>query len=464
MHQSIFEFLDAKRNPALQYIDAARGKSYTWGEVTSLNLPLTGKKLCFLYLDNSVVSVSLLLSALRTKQCICLLSADLKPELKEGLEKNYKPALIADQQRTVITGYQRKEIIAPTGESMNIFENADIQYSIHPDLSVLLPTSGTTGSPKFVKLTDENVISNLVSVTQYLPIDKSDSTPLNLPVYYSYGFSVLLTNTLAGGKIICTNESILSRKFWNQFAEFGCTNFSGVPFTYEMLTRIGFEKMQGFKLRYFTQAGGKLDVKFRKIFAEYALKHEARFFVMYGQTEAAPRMSYLDPAFALAKIDSIGKPVPGGSFSIDPETGELIYKGKNVFKGYSYTPADLNKLEDIPELRTGDLARVDEDGFYYITGRLNRFVKLFGNRVGLDEAEQQLRKKFEGTIGCAGINDNFILVFSNNNALNGDEVRNYISGLYGIHITAVKYKYMADIPLNSNQKIDYPKILAQHGG
>ncbi|HWB63308.1 MAG TPA: AMP-binding protein, partial [Chitinophagales bacterium] len=448
---TLFEYINTHHRPSLRYIDAKTGHSYNWEEMSSVQLPVenTTKQLCFLYLDNSVACISIFFSLLRTPHCVCLLSGDLKEELKENLESTYSPGIIIDAKRDAVTGYLKRVAYTPDNVLLPVYINDKVQHQIHPALRILLPTSGTTGSPKLVKLTDENFISNATSILGYLPITEEDTAPLNLPVYYSYGLSVLLSNSIGGGKILCTNESVLSRNFWEQFKQSGCNSFAGVPYTYEMLRRIGFEKMEGLHLKYFTQAGGKMDVKLRKVFADYAVEHNCQFFVMYGQTEATARMSYLGPQYAYSKIEAIGKPIPGGKFMLDEQTGELVYEGRNVFKGYAYNANDLQGIENILALRTGDLARVDEEGFYYITGRLNRFIKLYGNRVGLDEVEQQLRKKFDGTIGCTGVNDQFLLIFSDNAALDANEVRNYVSGIFGLHISALRFKLVEPIPLNA---------------
>lgn len=462
---TLIDYIKENHSSTLVYIDGDSGVRAKWEEISCLQFPLSDerKKLAFLYLDNSIISVSILFSMLRAGNCICLLNQNLETELKEGLESKYHPSYIFDTKREEIRNYRKADVNGLKDLSISVFYTDIYKYIVHHELCILLPTSGTTGSPKLVKLTDENLIANATSVIQYLPITPADSTPLNLPIYYSYGLSILLTNSIAGGQIICTNESILSRNFWNLFMKYQCNNFSGVPYTYEMLDRIGFSKMEGLNLKYFTQAGGKLDTKYRIIFGEYAAKHDARFFIMYGQTEAAPRMAFLDPQELFTKIESIGKAIAGGKFEIDSANGELTYQGKNIFRGYALGWSDLDHLEVIETLRTGDLSYADDEGFYYISGRLNRFVKLFGNRIGLDEVEQRLRKKFECTIGCTGVNDQFILVVSDSEALSADDVKTFLSTLFGIHASAIRFRFVHSIPLNSNHKIDYPKILTEYG-
>jgi acyl-CoA synthetase (AMP-forming)/AMP-acid ligase II len=330
---------------------------------------------------------------------------------------------------------------------------------IHPEIKILLSTSGTTGSPKFVKLTDTNFIANTESITDYLPITETDVCVLNLPIYYSYGLSLLLTNIVRGGQIICTNESVLSRGFWTLFENYKCTTLAGVPYTYEMLLRLGFVKQKYPALKYITQAGGKLNEKTLKIFADYCASNNIDFFVMYGQTEAAARMSYLSPKMLKSKLGSIGKPIKNGTFRIEPGIKELIYSGPNVGCGYANDVNDLKECVPVKELYTGDMAQMDSDGYFYITGRLKRFVKLFGFRIGLDEVENDLKSNFNCFIGCAGIEDKALLIFTNTKDIDELDIRNYVSTRYKLHISAIKYYFIEEIPLTNNQKVNYQTII-----
>ena len=197
-----------------------------------------------------------------------------------------------------------------------------VEKQLHADLKVLLSTSGTTGTPKLVKLSEANLRANAQSILAYLPIKQDDVTPLNLSICYSYGLSVLTSNSLAGGTIVCTNKDILSKDFWADFEKLGYTTLAGVPYIYEMLNRIGFLKKNYPQLRYMTQAGGKLSSKLAEVFSTHLKSQNKDFFIMYGQTEATARMSYLHPSYIESKIDSIGKAIPNGTFSIDKETNE----------------------------------------------------------------------------------------------------------------------------------------------
>jgi len=459
---ALFEYINSKASPTLTFIGADSKEAITWKELNS-SLPdfkSESKKLAFLYVDNSLASVKVIIAFLKSNHAFCLLNSNLNEDLKRRLENIYKPDYIFDKD---LNRGDSSKVVYESG-AFKLIEIKQNESPVHKDIKILLSTSGTTGSPKFVKLTDSNFINNAESILDYLPINSEDTTILNLPVNYSYGLSVLITNILKGSRIICSNETVLSRNFWNIFKEYNCNNLSGVPYTYEMLVRLGFLKMTGLKLKYMTQAGGKLKENTRMIFAEHAKKNDIRFFVMYGQTEATARMSYLPADKLTEKPGSIGKPIKNGNFTIDKSTQELIYSGPNVGCGYAENRMDLSNCEPLAVLHTGDLAKADEDGFYYITGRLNRFVKLFGNRVSLDELETDLNSVFHGFIGCCGIEDRMLLIFSDMKNLVPETICNYVSDKYKIHISAIKYVSLNEIPLNTNQKVNYQAVIQEHAG
>jgi acyl-coenzyme A synthetase/AMP-(fatty) acid ligase len=269
----------------------------------------------------------------------------------------------------------------------------------HPDLALLLSTSGSTGSPKLVRQSRQNVLSNAQAIASYLKIGPGDRPVTTLPLHYTYGFSVLSSHLQVGATLLVTERSVMEKPFWTFLKEGGATSLAGVPYTYQMLKRLGFLRMDPGALRTLTQAGGKLSDALVREFAEFAALSGIDFYVMYGQTEATARMSYVPAARALEKAGSIGVAIPGGElFLIDPTGGEITaidvkgelgYRGPNVTMGYAEQRTDLSKGDELQGiLRTGDLALRDSDGYYYITGRLSRFAKLFGKRVSLDDLEQ----------------------------------------------------------------------------
>ncbi len=269
-------------------------------------------------------------------------------------------------------------------------------HDLHPDLALLLSTSGTTGSPKLVRLSRSNLQTNAEQIATYLQVRGSDVAPTSLPLHYCYGLSVLNSHLLTGAAVLLTDRSVVDPCFWEDFRTAGATTLAGVPHTFDLLDRVGFDRMELPSLRYLTQAGGRMDPDQVRRYAELGQRRGFDLFVMYGQTEATARMTYLPPDLAVERPGAIGVPVPGGSVRLDPVAGaeegvgELVYRGENVMLGYARTPADLARGRTVHELRTGDLARYDGHGLLEVVGRRSRFAKVLGLRVDLDRAEQLL--------------------------------------------------------------------------
>ena len=452
-------FESALGNENLKYIDALdRDNHFTLKKLNEEDFAVfddLGNSLVFIYTDNSLRSIKAFWIFMKSKHCIALLSDNLSLKQKNALEIKYKPKYIVDLNRKEVAGYQYRLI----GSSMEIMVSMEPQnYSIHNEIKILLSTSGTTGSPKFVKLSEQNILQNTKSICDYLPIIKDDVVPLNLPINYSYGLSVLLTNSVLGGQIICSVPDILQREFWNALEEYGFTSIAGVPFVYEMLDRFGFVDKAYPSLRYMTQAGGKLNDELVEKFGLYSLENHIKFYIMYGATEASARMSFLEPDKIITKKGSIGKPIKNGSFEIDSTTSELIYKGPNVFGGYASDYSDLDNYDTSNVLQTGDLARKDSDGYYYIEGRIKRFVKLTGLRINLDEVEELIFAITEIPAKCLGVNDKHLIVFYIQSKLDVKNLKKELSKELRIHNSFIRFKEINNFPLTANGKIDYKKL------
>ena len=337
---------------------------------------------------------------------------------------------------------------------------------INAHLSLLIPTSGSTGSPKFVRQSYENIFSSIDQVSQSLNIQLQDRAITTMPLNYTYGLSIINSHIYNGASIVINKYSFIDKNFWNILKDKQANNFGGVPFMYEMLDRIGFQKKITKNLKYITQAGGKLSEKLSKKFTQICKNNNLKFITMYGQTEATSRMSFLDWEFSETKIGSIGKAVKGGKFSlidkngsyinISNSVGELVYEGKNVSMGYSDGYLDLNKPDDNKgKIFTGDLAEKDNEGFYYIRGRLKRFSKIFGVRINLDEIEVLLKKQ---GIECICTGDDKVLFFYLVNIFDKEETTNKISKNIGMHKSAIHLKKIKIIPRNSSGKILYSEL------
>ncbi len=244
-------------------------------------------------------------------------------------------------------------------------------------------------------------MSNARSIALYLGLTPDDRAITSLPLYYSYGVSVVTSHLSSGGSLALTEARPHTEEFWIEFSAMEATSFAGVPLTYELLEEIGFPFREIPGLESMTQAGGRLDPDRVIKFSHELGQHGVKFWVMYGQTEASPRITYLPPEMTEAFPESVGYPIPGGTIRLmDPdgktvretnEPAELCYQGPNVMMGYAHDRSDLAKEAEIEVLHTGDIAKRDRGGRYQIVGRATRWVKVAGKRISLDGIEQDVK-------------------------------------------------------------------------
>lgn len=367
--------------------------------------------------------------------CVVLLTEELTGELGA----TYDPDVVVEGGRVVS-------------------ERARSAHRLHPELALLLSTSGSTGSPKLVRLSARNLLANAESIAEYLAIGPADRAATTLPLFYCYGLSVVHSHLLRGASLLLTDRSVLEPEFWDEFRAHRATSFAAVPYTVDLLDRIDFAEMSLPDLRYVTQAGGRLDPARVRAYARLGTAAGWRFFVMYGQTEATARMAYLPPELAAEHPDCIGIPVPGGHFTLEPvddgTADELVYHGPNVMLGYAREPADLALGRTVEALRTGDLARRTGDGLYQVVGRLSRFAKLFGLRIDLGRVESELAAA-GFTAACA--DDGTRLIAAVDHAGTGDPTA-VIARVSGLPASAIAVATVAELPRLANGKIDYPAV------
>ena len=447
----MFDFSKFVNNVAIVSDD---GKSYTYAqlqaEADKLKPKLKEGELAFCLCTNTPECIFGYVALLQKGVATVLLDANKDKELLHHLLSIYAP----------------NWIWGPTTEGYILFRNSDELHRINPKVALLLTTSGSTGSPKLVKLTARNIMSNAESIAEYLKIDESERPITTLPMYYSFGMSVINSHLIRGATILLTDKSLMQGEFWNFLREQRATSMSGVPYTYEILKRLHFFKMELPYLKTLTQAGGKLNANTVREYVEDAISKKRKFIVMYGQTEAGPRISWLPFEYALEKYSSIGIAIPGGKLSIrdsggneiiTPDTdGELIFSGPSVCMGYAECLDDLAKDdENHGVLHTGDIARMDSDGFFYITGRMKRFVKIWGNRCNLDAVEQ-LVKVITTNCACVG-NDDKITIFVEERGLE-QSIIDFLSAKMKLHPSAFSVKDIDVIPKKDTGKIDYPAL------
>jgi acyl-CoA synthetase (AMP-forming)/AMP-acid ligase II len=469
------------------------GRTFTYAELAEAGAKFAdavgGRKLIFILCTNTFESVAAYTGALNHGIVPLLLAADIDKDLLKNLKETYKPAYIyapALNTAPALSSSGALPSLSSSGLTRGSLTDTtqggatttcayqltptdyETPYPLHPDLALLLTTSGSTGSPKLVRQTYANVKANTESIIKYLEITEEERAITTLPMNYTYGLSIINTHLYAGATMLLTDRSLIEKEFWEFFKNEKATSFGGVPYTYEMLEKLRFLRMDLPSLKTMTQAGGKLSPALHKQFAEYAQSTHKRFVVMYGQAEATARMSYLPPERSIEKFGSIGIAIPGGKLTLidaegrrieTPDTvGELEYEGANVTPGYAEKGEDLAKGDEREgKLITGDMAKMDADGYFYIAGRKKRFLKIYGNRVNLDETERLIKEKFtEADCACAG-EDDHMKVYITDETL-AEAVRTYISEKTNLNRAAFTVLPIKEIPRNPSGKIQYGEL------
>lgn len=403
----------------------------------------TQRRLVLLAAANDVDSVVGYLAALGAGHPVLLAPGD-KPAALDALLTAYDP-----------------DVVLRTGDGTPVLDERrpGTRHELHPDLALLLSTSGSTGSPKLVRLSHENLAANAEAIAEYLGIGPDDRAATTLPMSYCYGLSVLNSHLLRGAGLVLTDLSVVDPCFWDLFRARRATSLAAVPYTFELLERVGFAGMDLPHLRYVTQAGGRLAPEKVEQWARTGERAGWDLVVMYGATEATARMAYLPPELAAERAGTIGVPIPGGEFRIDPvdglPDGELVYSGPNVMLGYAEHPGDLAAGRTVEELRTGDLARRHADGLYEVVGRRSRFVKIVGLRVDLGQVERILAE-LGASAAAAGSDDGLVV------AVEGEHdpglLEKVLAGTLGLPRAALRVHAVDRLPRLGTGKVDYPAV------
>jgi surface polysaccharide O-acyltransferase-like enzyme len=395
-------------------------------------------RLLALHARNDLDSLLWYLAALANQNPVLLLADGQQLDYTEILT-TYTPALVA-----------RGKTLTETSNMPN--------QPLHPELAVLLSTSGSTGSPKLVRLSLGNLTANASAIGDVLHIRATDRAITTLPMAYSYGLSVINSHLLAGATIVLTNLSVVDPCFWKLLASEQVTSFAGVPYTYELLDRVGFAEKKLPHLRYITQAGGRLGADRVRSYSEVGKRQGWDFHVMYGQTEATARMTHLPPDLASKYPDAVGYAIPGGSIRVDKATSEVVYSGPNVMMGYATRASDLTLGATLSELATGDLGQQDSDGLLRIVGRLGRFVKICGNRIDLDRVEAAVDPILPEASDCTAVSTShglavFLSGLNEDTGFCQQECARLLRTRFGIPATALAIHAIPIMPRGPNQKI-----------
>ena len=334
---------------------------------------------------------------------------------------------------------------------------------------ILLNTSGSSSNSKFVALTHKNLESNTQSICKYLNPSKKTRTINSLPLSYSYGLSVLNTTLSAGGMFSISKEtSYIRQEFWNNCEYYGITDFSGVPKTYSDIIELGLIEYMPNSICQITQAGGRLATRYQQKLLEHSLSNKIKLFIMYGQTEASARLTYLELTKDSNKIGSVGKPIPGVTLISEKENykqaSELIFKGENISLGYIDNIDKFKKRKDENKgiLQTGDIGTIDKDGFIYIKGRISRFCKINGKRISLDSIESSLNAL---SIEAICISDDIkitVLCPGNHDQEVAKQIKKAIKETTDTPTAMIDIIFNKEIIYTDSGKVAYGKIKEEH--
>lgn len=387
-----------------------------------------------------------------TVACLAAYTACIQAHIPVMLED---AGMAENQKLTLVKTFQPDYVYQPDscGE-YELLKCADRGAPpVHPELALLLSTSGTTGSPKHVRISYGNLRANTEAIIHALDIRENGRTITSMELSYSFGLSLINTYLYAGASIVMTRKKVYMPSFWRLMEDCRVTSFSGVPAAYRLFCKLGIENHALPALQVMTQAGGGMEPELWEYMEQFAGERKISFHVMYGQTEATARIACLEPDMMGRKRGSIGRAVGGGSLSLVDEQGneitvvgeegEIVYCGPNVSLGYAMNRSDLARGDERQgRLFTGDYGYVDRDGYWYVTGRKDRMWKLSGKRYQLDETERMLERRFGDTFRCLPMGG----VLCVQGTADEKDVKQYMKEQFRIHPAQIQYqKGKADV-------------------
>lgn len=431
-------------------------------DAVSPHLPAGRRSLVALVGDRELGTVAAYLAALRDGHTAAWLGAARDPAQRHALVAAYEPEILAGpadlvRSAAACAGYDRVVgLDRPGFEDFALAQRRGPASDIHPGTRLLLVTSGSVSGGRGVRLSAEAVAANTAAVCASLSIDENTRGATSLPLYYTYGLSVLHAHLAAGSSLLLTAEPPTGQRFWRAFADAGCEIFNGVPVNFEWLDRLPWRRVASLKTM--TVAGGRLRTPLAERLHQECDASGRRFYKMYGQTEATARISVLDHEDFGEHPDSVGRPLPVGQVSIRPG-GEIVYTGRCVMQGYADGRADLARPDEtLGTLDTGDLGFV-RDGFLYVTGRAARFVKVDGRRISLDAVEDRFAV-LAPSAAVEGENERAIVFVESAPTAELERTRQELVARLGLPPYAVRLRFVDRIPRRANGKIDYRGLAA----
>lgn len=463
--------LDKWSSDAVAAIDS-QGQQLTYGELRDFAVQagrlMPTRSLFFLLVENNVGGVAWTISNICAGNVPLILNAHLDEALYKSLYELYQPPFVC-----VPEGMADKFDYETVGTlyGYTLMKTGNEACPMNKELSHLLPTSGSTGSPKLVRHKYANIEAAALNISTFFQLTEKDRPLMVLPLYYTMGLSMVFSHFYVGATVLITNLSMTDRNFWKFMKEERATSFTGVPYSFEILNLMRFFRMDLPDLTLLTQGGGRMPKELNLKFAEYCRDNGKQWIATYGQSECTARMAWLPPKWAIEKVGSIGIAVPNAELSLidmdgnpitTPNTeGEMCYRGKNVTMGYARQREDLLLGDERHGfIRTGDLAYFDEDGCYYIVGRMGRFLKLFGMRVGLDECERIVKGKYPNLeCACVGTDEKMIVYLTDESYK--AQVKEELVNRLKLVASSFEVRIIDEIPKNEAGKILYAKLETQ---
>lgn len=463
----MFLNIDKKKPDKTALIDN-EGNRLTYEELTGEIRKAAGwvesRSVIFILCSNTVGAVVGYLGFIEAGAVPLVLNRSIDEQLLKDLTETYTPAYLWMPEEAA-NRYSYEEVYRAYGYVLMYTGNE--KYPLHEELQFLMATSGSTGSPKLVRYKRGNLEANAKNVAIAFGWTEAERPVCDLGMQYTMGLNVINTHLYVGATVLLTTYNLLSSDFWDYVKIEKATNFTGVPFSYDILHRLRFERMNLPYLKTIASGGGKLtDERFRQL-AEYAKENGKRFISSFGTTETSARMACLPPELAMEKTGSIGRAIPEGElFLVDPEghvlseaeaEGELCYRGPNVTMGYALCREDLSRPDDFKGVyHTGDLARRDADGCYYVTGRLSRFLKILSYRISLDRCEQLIQQEFGIECACAGTDARMNIYLTDGSYQN--KIQEFIVEKTGLYKSNFKVITVPRILRNDSGKIRYREM------
>ena len=463
--------LDKWQHEAVAAIDA-QGGQLTYGGLRDFavqaGMLMPARSLFFLLVENNVGGIAWTIGNICAGNVPLILNAHLDEGLYKSLYELYQPPFVCVPE-AMAERFDYEAVLTCFGYTL--MKTGCEACPLHEDLSHLLPTSGSTGSPKLVRHQYANIEAAALNISTFFELTENDRPLMVLPLYYTMGLSMVFSHLYVGATILITNQSMTDRNFWRFMKEEHATSFTGVPYSFEILNLMRFFRMDLPDLTLLTQGGGRMTKELNLKFAEFCRDNSKRWIATYGQSECTARMAWLPAKWAVEKVGSIGIAVPNAELSLidmdgqpitTPHTeGEMCYQGKNVTMGYARKRDDLLLGDERHGfIRTGDLAYFDEDGCYYIVGRMGRFLKLFGMRVGLDECERIVKGAFPGLeCACVGTDEKMLVYLTDESYK--DRVKEELVNRLKLVATSFEVRIIPTIPKHESGKTLYAQLPAQ---